>query len=164
MRKLTFLAALALPMAVLPALSGPGQGRAKGERPQKPDPKKVKELMRRKLVDSQKILEGISLNDFKLISKHADDLVQITKDPGWMADKTQRHKVFTDEFRRGAEALSKAAKDKNIDRASLTYLEMTLTCFNCHRYARDQGWIGTDLEAALGGPSRPATGVASSSR
>ena len=64
MRKLTFLAALALPMAVLPALSGPGQGRAKDDPAQKPDPKKVKELMRRKLVDSQKILEGISLNDF----------------------------------------------------------------------------------------------------
>jgi hypothetical protein len=36
--------------------------------------------------------------------------------------------VLSNQFRRSAETLIKDAKDKNLDAAALTYVEMTLTC------------------------------------
>jgi hypothetical protein len=136
----TFLFGLVALLVCIPTLSGHGQ------EPKKPDPKKVKELMRRKLEHAQKVLEGITLNDVKMIAKHADELVEINKQAEWKVLKTPQYEMFSDEFRRTAETLSKNAKDKNLDGASLTYLEMTLNCFNCHRYVRDVGWARSDQE------------------
>ena len=46
------------------------------------------------------------------------------------------------DFTKSAEKIVQGAKDLNLDTAKLGYLEMTLTCFNCHTYVRDYGGIG----------------------
>jgi len=40
--------------------------------------------------------------------------------------------------------MKKAAKDKNLEQAKLSYLGMTLCCFNCHTYVRDQRRVSAD--------------------
>jgi hypothetical protein len=138
MRKLTYvLAVLALVLA-LPTLHGHGQDK------DKPEPKKVSELMRRKLEASQKVLEGVALNDFKLIGRNAEELIQISKATEWKVVRTPQYEVFSNEFRRNADALVQNAKDKNSDGAALTYVEMTLTCVKCHKYVREVGWASAD--------------------
>lgn len=112
-----------------------------GEAPKKSaddPPRKVSDLMRKKLANSQKVLEGIAVNDFKLISKHADELIDLSKQVEWKVLKTPQYEIPGNEFRRSAETLIKNAKDKNIDAAALTYVEMTLTCVRCHKYVREE--------------------------
>src|SRR5258707_13983120 len=94
-------------------------------------PKRVSELMRKKLEHSQKVLEGIAVNDFKVISKHADDLIDLSKQAEWRVLKTPQYETNSNEFRRNAETLIKAAKDKNLDAAALAYVELKLTCDRC---------------------------------
>ena len=101
-------------------------------------PKKVSDLMRKKLQNSQKVLEGIAVNDFKMISKHADELIDLSKQVEWKVLKTPQYEIHSNEFRRSAETLIKNAKDKNLDAAALTYVEMTLTCVRCHKYVREE--------------------------
>ena len=100
--------------------------------------------MRRKLENSQKVLEGVALNDFTLIGKHAEELLQISKAAEWKARKTPEYELFSDDFRRTADGLVKMAKEKNQDGAALKYLELTLTCVRCHQYVRDVGWVRQD--------------------
>jgi hypothetical protein len=118
-----------------------------GEPPQA----KAAELMRKKLQQSQKVLEGIALNDFDKIAQHADELILISKETEFKVMKTPQYQLYTDEFRRNAEELTKRAKDKNIDGATLAYMELTLTCVKCHKHCREvRMTFGVRPEKALG--------------
>jgi hypothetical protein len=101
------------------------------------EPTKVQVLMKRKLVQAQKVLEGLALNDGDMIAKHADELIAISKEAQWKVLKTPQYDQFSGDFRRSARELVKNAKDKNIDAAALSYVEMTLTCVKCHKHVRE---------------------------
>jgi len=137
MRKVCYVAAVAILLTGLPILHGHGQDK-------KPEPKKVSELMRRKLENSQKVLEGVALNDFKMIDRHAEELIQISKAAEWRVVKTPQYEIYSTEFRRIAESLVQSAKDKNLDGTALTYVELTLTCVKCHKYVREVRWASLD--------------------
>jgi hypothetical protein len=99
---------------------------------------KVKKLMHRKLEHAQKVLEGIALNDFKEITKHGEELMQISKEAEWQAIKTPRYELHSNEFRRAVDTLLEKAKDKNLDGVALAYVDLTLSCVKCHKYVRDR--------------------------
>jgi hypothetical protein len=143
MRKIIYLMAVLLLTVGFPSFSSYGDEANKS----KDEPKKVSDLMRKKLEHSQKVLEGIAVNDFKLIAKHADELIDLSKQVEWRVLKTPQYEVHSNEFRRSAETLIKNAKDKNLDAAALTYVEMTLTCVRCHKYVREERMTRLDLES-----------------
>jgi hypothetical protein len=101
------------------------------------EPDAVKALMKRKLENSQKILEGVALNDFDKIAKHADDLIMISKATDFKVFKTAQYDLYSNEFRRNAENLGQQAKAKSTDGAALAYVELTLTCVKCHKHVRE---------------------------
>jgi hypothetical protein len=151
MRNLIFALTVGALLGGIPALSGHGQEPKKdppkkGEA-KKPDPQKVRELMRRKLEHSQRVLEAITMNDFEKLAKNAEGLLEVSKQVEFKVVPTEQYELYRDEFRRNAEAMAKQAKEKNPDAASLTYLEMTLNCFHCHRYVRDVGQARLDPDA-----------------
>jgi hypothetical protein len=94
-------------------------------------------LMKRKLQHSQKVLEGVTVQDFKMIERNADELIQISKLAEWRAFKTPTYEVYSNDFRRIAGALVENARKKNIDAATLNYLDLTLTCVKCHKHVRE---------------------------
>jgi hypothetical protein len=127
MRKSKLLLAVVALGLVLPSLSG-----------RSAEADKTSDLMRKKLQNSQKVLEGITKPDFKEISTSAEELIAISKEAEWKVIKTPRFEVFSNDFRRSAEDLIKAAKEKNIDAAALAYVDMTLTCVKCHKHVREE--------------------------
>jgi hypothetical protein len=128
MRRVTFAAIVLALLLGIPTLSGHG-----GE-PKKDD--KLHDLMQRKLAASQKVLEGIALGDFDKIGKQADELIQVSKQTEWRVLKTPQFELHSNDFRRVADNLAKDAKDKNLDGAALSYVELTLTCVKCHKHVR----------------------------
>jgi hypothetical protein len=118
-------------------LTGHGQETKKAE-PQKPDPKKVKELMHRKLDHSQRLLQALALGELDSAAKHGDELIRIAREAEWKAFNTQQYEMWSNDFRQSTEAMVKAAKEKNLQGARLNYLGMTMSCFNCHSYVREQ--------------------------
>jgi len=107
----------------------------------KPDKKKVKELMDKKLVQSQLLLAALVKNDLEGAAKHADELKRIRGEAAWLVVKTDQYDLWSKEFTTSADHLIKAATEKNPDAARLAYLELTTTCFHCHTYVRDIGDI-----------------------
>jgi hypothetical protein len=105
---------------------------------------KVSALMKRKLDQSQKVLAGIALNDFEEIAKHAQDLIAISKEAEWKVIKTPQYDLYSNDFRRIADGLIKNAKDKNIDAAALSYVDLTLTCVKCHKHVREVRMVRAD--------------------
>src|SRR5436309_2442129 len=112
MKKTILLVGLVLLLG-LSALSGHGQ-----------ELRKAEPLMQRKLKHAQKVLEGLAINDFDKIAENGEELLAISKLAEWKAIKTPRYSTYSDEFREAVEKLVKNAKDKNLDGATLAYLEM----------------------------------------
>lgn len=103
-----------------------------------PDDPKIttREVMKLKLESSQKVLEGIATENFATVSAHAQKLVALSQAAGWQARQSPEYKQFTVEFRRHAEALQKAAREENVDGASVAWFQLTISCVNCHRHIR----------------------------
>jgi hypothetical protein len=108
------------------------------------DDTKVQALMKRKLEQSQQVLAGIALNDFDKIAQHAEELIAVSKEAQWKVLKTPQYELYSTDFRRIAEALVKNAKDRNLDAATLSYVDMTLTCVKCHKHVRQVRMVRGD--------------------
>jgi len=134
MKKFAIVFSLALLLGV-PLLSGHGTEPLKGE-----------PLMQRKLKHAQKVLEGLALNDFDKIGDNAQELLVISKLAEWKVVKTPRYANYSSEFQEIAEKLVKAAKDKNLDAATLAYMEMTSSCVKCHKHVREVRMVRLDGE------------------
>jgi hypothetical protein len=100
-------------------------------------PEKVSKFMRAKLVYSQKILEALALEDFAQLAKHSQDLKLLSQESNWNVLQTEQYVLHSQDFRRRADALTDAAKKKNLDGASLAFVELTLNCVQCHKHVRD---------------------------
>jgi len=99
--------------------------------------KELSDLMRRKLDNSQKVLEGIALSDFDMIAKHAEALIAVSKQAQWRVLRTPDYDLYSNDLRRNAEALIHQSKEKNLDGAALAYVDLTLTCVKCHKHVRE---------------------------
>ncbi len=103
---------------------------------QEPDKERVN-FMQLKLKAAQDALNGIAVAHFPLIETSASDLAQLSKKAEFQLMKTAEYATQSDEFRRNAEEMAKAAKARNLDGTALAYVQMTLNCVNCHKHVRD---------------------------
>jgi len=95
-------------------------------------------FMRAKLSHSQKVLEGLALEDFKEIAASSNQLKLLSLDVNWQVMQTEEYIRQSKEFRRAADGLTEAAEKKNLDGAVLAYFQLTQSCVSCHKYVRDQ--------------------------
>jgi len=126
MKHLRWLLAVAVLLVKVPLPFGTAQ-----------EQKPVNQLMIKKLEQAQKVLAGIALNDFDKIDSGASALLQISKEAEWKVLKTPQYEVFSNDLRKAAEAMSQHAKTKNLDGATLAYVDLTLTCVKCHKHVRE---------------------------
>jgi len=98
---------------------------------------KVAVFMRAKLSHSQNVLEGLTTEDFDLIEKGAQELALASLDSNWQVLQTEDYVRQSAEFRRACGTLRDAAKEGNLDAATLAWMEVTLKCVQCHKYVRD---------------------------
>ena len=122
-------AALLLPLLAVPTSSQ--EKKSKRE----PDP-----LMAQKLKESQALLEGLALNDLAKVQASAEELLRISKAAQFRKRlTTAKYEYHANTFQRAAETVIEKAKAKNIDGATLAYLDMTMTCVRCHQHTREEG-------------------------
>lgn len=96
----------------------------------------TREAMRAKLGYAHKVLEGIATENYSQIETNAQKLARLAQLAGWRARQTPEYELFTNEFRRQADALVDAAQHKNLDGATLSYMHLTFSCVSCHKHMR----------------------------
>lgn len=97
----------------------------------------LSDFMRVKLKHSQLVLEGLVMGDFEKIAKNAQDMSLLSLAETWQVLQTPQYIEYSRKFRAAADALSEAAKKKNLDQAAEDYNRVTLRCVECHKYVRD---------------------------
>ena len=93
-------------------------------------------FMQAKLKHSQLVLKGLAMEDYELIAKNAQAMSLLCEDENWMVLQTPEYRERSAEFRRSVDAVTEAAKKKNLEAAALGYVDVTLKCVNCHKYVR----------------------------
>jgi hypothetical protein len=100
-------------------------------------PNRVAPFMRIKLTHADKLLGALAVEDFETLAREAQQISLLTQDEGWQVLQTPSYLRHSLEFRDAVDRLAKAGREKNLDSASLAYVEMTMRCVNCHKHVRD---------------------------
>jgi hypothetical protein len=96
----------------------------------------IEKFMRAKLLHSQKLLEAITVEDYDMMAKSSQEMSLLTLAETWQVLQTADFLHESTAFRRSADAMTAAAKKKNLDAAALAYVEMTMQCVKCHKMIR----------------------------
>lgn len=93
-------------------------------------------FMRAKLDHSQKVLEGLTTEDFEMISKSAAQIEVLSQEAAWQVLQTPEYRQQSLEFRRATKSLKDAADKEDMNGATLAYVDLTMKCVKCHQYVR----------------------------
>mgnify|MGYP001545661487 CR=1 FL=1 len=93
-------------------------------------------FMQRKLDYSKFILEGLATENYEKIADNAGKLASLSLESTWNTINTEEYLTQSREFRRAAQRMAAAAREKNVDRATLGFVDVTVRCVECHSYLR----------------------------
>ena len=110
-------------------------------------PMKLAPLMRMKLDKSKAILEGLAMEDFDKISSNARSLHLLSTESGWNVIQTAEYASQSRDFQRAADLIADAADNKDIHRAAMGYVALTVRCVECHSYMRKHRMELMNLES-----------------
>jgi len=94
-------------------------------------------IMDEKLEYSQQLLEAIVFEDFQTVARIADELHLLSELSSWDVIRSPEYTRRSLEFQGVANRLAEVAEERNLDGLALGYVELTLQCFQCHRYMRE---------------------------
>jgi hypothetical protein len=60
----------------------------------------------------------------------------LSMESGWNVIQTKEYTTQSRDFRRTCDLISEAAAEKDMSRAALGYVAMTVRCVECHTYMR----------------------------
>lgn len=96
----------------------------------------TKELMREKLGLAQQVLEGLATENYDLLIAKGTRLGAMSKEADWRVFENPDYDQQSAILRRHVNSLVKAAKDKDLDAATLAYVRVTMSCVDCHKLVR----------------------------
>jgi hypothetical protein len=96
-------------------------------------------FMRTKLEAASRILEGLAVEDDELILRGARSLTVLSRAAAWEVPTLPNatdYLTSTTEFPRLSDDLTRDARNRTIDGATLDDFRLTLCCMNCHKDVR----------------------------
>ncbi len=108
----------------------------------------ISKFMRAKLNHSQKLIESLALEDYEAMAKSSQEMSLLTLAASWQVLQTADYLHESIAFRKSADALTAAAKKKNLDGAALAYVDMTMQCVKCHKMVRHAKMAALDPPSA----------------
>jgi hypothetical protein len=133
MRKL--LSTVGVMAVLLTSLSARGKEEQAKDAPE--ETKKASIWMKQKLAATQNILAGLTKADFPAISGSANTMLAVSYLEKYVRSDRPGYQTLMSEFEQANKMLVVAARDKNLDGATVAYLQLTISCVNCHKIVRD---------------------------
>jgi len=99
--------------------------------------KLLKDFMRQKLKSSNRILEGLMVDDLKMVDEAAEALLEMSQAEEWRASTDLMYLQHSREFGTAVQDLRAKAKKDSLDGASLAWINVTMKCIHCHEWVRN---------------------------
>ena len=95
------------------------------------------QIMQVKLQRAQAVLSALATEDYKALEENAAALARISQATAFQRSyKTEEYEFQARVFQRSAQGIADKAAAKNLDGATLAYVDMTLSCVGCHNHFR----------------------------
>ena len=94
------------------------------------------DLMHQKLVHAQAAIEGLALEEFDKIEKSGRELLVISEQAQWSKIQTPKYNQLSAEFRSNVAKMIESAQSKNLDGATMNFMQVTMSCVECHKIVR----------------------------
>ena len=94
-------------------------------------------FMQQKLNASTLILRGLMTDDLEMVEKNADKLLEMSRAEQWRASNDMMYLQHSTQFRNAVDDLRKKAARKSTDGASLAWVNVTMSCIQCHQWVRN---------------------------
>jgi hypothetical protein len=95
--------------------------------------------MKQKLTASQNILAALNNADYDAIAANANSMLVVGYLEKFARADTPGYRELMGDFTYANKSLVLAAREKNLDGATIAYLQLTLSCVNCHKIVRGLG-------------------------
>lgn len=106
----------------------------------------LKPFMQRKLDHAKGVLEGLAMENFEQIAREAQALSLLSLESNWNVMTTEEYIQQSADFRRAVSVIIAAAHEKDVHRAALGYVNLTVRCVECHSYLRNNARPGKTLK------------------
>lgn len=93
-------------------------------------------FMRGKLAMVQKIVEGITTEDYEMIDSGGLELATLTESAAWKSDRDPYYQYYSRNFEQAVKGLISAAKSESVEKATFAYVHVTISCTACHQHVR----------------------------
>jgi hypothetical protein len=107
--------------------------------------KPTQAAMRLKLTYAQGVLEGITLEKFDLIITNAAKLRDMSQTNAFVLLVNRDYQNCRTNFQASVDALTRAAKEQNSQKATEAYMKMAQCCFDCHKTFRREQFVRGQL-------------------
>lgn len=97
---------------------------------------RLDDLMNEKLEHAQGLLEAMILEDYEAVERLSNELIRVSEASQWSPSREPEYLRRARDFRETATVLIEQAQAGHGDGIALAYMEMTLTCIQCHRHLR----------------------------
>lgn len=95
--------------------------------------------MQKKMEYSEKILAGLAKADFEAIEKNAGSMNALSQIEKWVRAGSPGYQAQLASFRSANKSLVRMAREKDLDGATLAFMQLTQSCVQCHKVIRDPG-------------------------
>jgi cytochrome c556 len=93
-------------------------------------------FMRSKLAMVQKIVEGITTEDYKMIEKGGLELAALAESAAWKSTQDPYYGQYSANFEYAIKGLLAAAKSESVEKSTFAYVHVTISCTACHQHVR----------------------------
>jgi hypothetical protein len=93
--------------------------------------------MKQKVTASQNVLVALAREDYDAIRLNANSMLAVGYLETFARADTPGYHALMGDFEYANKSLVLAAKNKNLDGATVAYLQLTISCVNCHKIVRD---------------------------
>lgn len=93
-------------------------------------------FMRGKLNMVQKIIEGLSTDDFDLVQSGSLDLIRLSESATWKSLNDPFYRHYSANFEQAVRGLLTAAKSGSPEKTTFAYVHVTMSCMACHQHVR----------------------------
>jgi len=92
--------------------------------------------MRQKLILSQGVLEGLTLEDYNLVATNSVKLRDMSANNLWLRIGHKESNTMTVRYAAHLKDLREAAESENLRKATEAYHKVIESCVECHRWFR----------------------------
>lgn len=126
-----FVVAVVVAGGMVAGISGAEEDSAKDRKA----PEQATSVMKDKLHHTYGLLTSLAQEDFPALQKNAQELQRIARKQ-WIDNPSPEYRAQLQIFWTTLQGIEDGAERKEIEEATLAYMQMTLSCVKCHKIVR----------------------------